>query len=430
MGRKPINLKLYLYANNSLVGELTKLSTGALSFQYDKDYANTPNAIPLSLSLPLREEIFKGDEVHNFFENLLPDNREIRMSIAKIRKAKSTQSFDILAAIGSDCVGAIQFLNEKIDTKIEPSLQHISVTDSEISKILNNLKFHPLGLEEDQDFRISIAGAQEKTAFLRYQGKWSRPIGSTPTTHIFKPPMGKLENGIDLSTSVDNEWLCLKICELLGLPVARAEIHKFKDQRCLVVERFDRQWKGDNKLHRIFQEDLCQALNTPSNLKYESDGGPGIEPIMELLMGSDQPHQDRLQFVRAQIVNYLLCATDGHGKNYSLFLTSGGYSMTPIYDVLSAYPAYEDRQIQLKQIKMAMAAGNKHRYKWHNLSIRHFLQTANNCGLAPREFDKIIEDIKLKAFKKLRDQIPMPTGFNKSVYESIMKHTQAKIDLL
>ena len=47
---------------------------------------------------------------------------------------------------------------------------------------------------ELEDFRISIAGAQEKTAFLRHQGKWCRPIGSTPTTHIFKLPLGLVGN--------------------------------------------------------------------------------------------------------------------------------------------------------------------------------------------------------------------------------------------
>ena len=58
MGRKPTNVKQYIYANNKFVGELIKLSTGALTFQYDKDYANATQATPLSLSLPLREEIF------------------------------------------------------------------------------------------------------------------------------------------------------------------------------------------------------------------------------------------------------------------------------------------------------------------------------------------------------------------------------------
>lgn len=44
-----------------------------------------------------------------------------------------------------------------------------------------NLASAPLGLDEEDVFRISIAGAQEKTALLRHEGVWSRPLGLAPT---------------------------------------------------------------------------------------------------------------------------------------------------------------------------------------------------------------------------------------------------------
>ena len=116
------------------------------------------------------------------------------------------------------------------------------VSGREIGIILDNLATAPLGITEDESFRISIAGAQEKTALLRWNRRWCKPRGTTATTHIFKPSIGKRPNGVDLTSSVENEYLCLKILNALGLPAANAEMQTFGDRRVLIVERFDRLW--------------------------------------------------------------------------------------------------------------------------------------------------------------------------------------------
>jgi serine/threonine-protein kinase HipA len=189
-------------------------------------------------------------------------------------------------------------------------------------------------LGEDEDFRISIAGAQEKTALLRWKNCWHKPSGTTATTHILKPQIGRLPNGIDLSCSVENEFFCLKLTAALGLPSAEVEIADFGGQRVLVVERFDRRWARDGRLLRLPQEDCCQALSVPPSLKYEADGGPGIPAILNLLNGSDDPTADRHRVLKALVVFWLLGATDGHAKNFSIFLGPGGrFSATPLYDV-------------------------------------------------------------------------------------------------
>ena len=78
---------------------------------------------------------------------------------------------------------------------------------------------------EKVDFRISIAGAQEKTALLWHQEKWCLPQSTTPTSHIIKLPIGQIKHaGIDLSESIENEWLCLKILSAYNLPVNHAKI--------------------------------------------------------------------------------------------------------------------------------------------------------------------------------------------------------------
>ena len=109
-------------------------------------------------------------------------------------------------------------------------------------------------------------------------------------------------------------------------PVAHTEIAHFGAIKALVVERFDRIWAKDGRLVRLPQEDCCQALSIPPALKYQSDGGPGIVEISQLLRRSDEPMQDQKAFFKANILFWLMGATDGHAKNFSIALTVGGRS--------------------------------------------------------------------------------------------------------
>ena len=154
-------------------------------------------------------------------------------------------------------------------------------------------------------------------------------------------PIGFLEpRNIDLRQSNHNEWLCLEILKAYGIDVAKAQLASFEDQNVLVTERFDRRWSMDGRwLMRLPQEDFCQALGVSPALKYENHGGPGIKEGMDLLRGSQQAIHDRETFFKLQILFWMLAAIDGHAKNFSLFIEPGSaYRMTPVYDVLSAYP--------------------------------------------------------------------------------------------
>ena len=270
----------------------------------------------------------------------------MRRQIAARARAAGTDAYSLLGAIGHDCVGALQFLPPDVRPTPAGVIDAVPVSGRQIGVILDNLATAPLGITEDESFRISIAGAQEKTALLRWNGRWCKPRGTTATTHIFKPSIGKLPNGVDRTSSVENEYLCLKILNALGLPAAKAEMQTFGDRRVLIVERFDRLWTEDQRLLRLPQEDSCQALSVPPSLKYESDSGPGITDILKLLRGSDEPLLDQRSFLKANIVFWIMGATDGHAKNFSIFLSPGGrFHMTPLYDVISAQPSVDSKQI-------------------------------------------------------------------------------------
>jgi len=291
--------------------------------------------------MPLRPTEYRGDTVTAYFDNLLPDSRRIRERIQRHFAASSSSAFDLLAEIGRDCVGAIQLLPESASAPDGHKIEGATLTRKDIENLLTDLlRTTPMGTQESDDFRISLAGAQEKTALLRLKGQWLRPIGTTPTTHILKLPIGTGGGGIDLTTSVENEWLCAEILRAYGVPVARCSMDRFGAQQVLVVERFDRRLSSDGSwIVRLPQEDLCQATGVPSDRKYEADGGPGIQTTMDLLLGSSRAEDDRRDFFKTQMLYWLLCAIDGHAKNFSLFMeTDGGYRLTPRYDVLSAYP--------------------------------------------------------------------------------------------
>ena len=390
MGRKRLGRVLDVYVGSSKVGSYSREPSGATSFRYDPDWLSSEKAFPISLSMPLSDRVWSGEGASSYFDGLLPDDRTVREKIAAREQADSAGIFDLLAVIGRDCVGALRFVPEGLDPGDPTKMEYRPVSDDEIAARIASLGTTPLGVHaDDDDFRISIAGVQEKTAFLWINNQWQLPLGPTPTSHIFKPAMKEGPAGADFSDTPWNEWLCLVLCRALGLESANAEVLIFDDKPVIAIERFDRTWQ-DGVLYRLPQEDICQALGIPPLRKYQSDGGPGIVDVLEFLNGAITPYDDRLTFMKAQIVFWLLAAIDGHAKNFSIFLSPGGYRLTPLYDVMSAapWPEFPDQKI-----KLAMALGNKNYYRLEQIQLRHFYQTGQKAGLREQEMDSIFSDL-------------------------------------
>lgn len=395
MGRKRAHKPLRVYLNRSRVGLLEKQAGGAISFAYDETWLANADAIPVSLSMPLREERYAGAPVIAVFDNLLPDGQALRRRVAERVGAEGDDAYSLLSAIGRDCIGALQFLPEDETPPSADASDSDVIDDSGIARKIKALATAPLGLNADEEFRISIAGAQEKTALLRWRDEWRLPRSATPTTHILKPQIGLLPSGIDMSKSVENEFLCMKLAAALGLRAAKVAIAQFEDARVLVVERFDRKWLSETLPMRVPQEDFCQALGVAPTQKYQSAGGPGAKAILDLLRASDEPEEDRAAFLKAQIVFWLLAATDGHAKNFSLYLGPlGSFRMTPLYDILSAQPAADLGQISRNKLKLAMSVGSSKHYVVDWIAARHFFETAGASGLPARAVIKIIEELK------------------------------------
>ena len=415
--------QLQAYMNGHRVGTLQQTASGGLEFSYDRQWLDSSVARPISLSLPLTSEVYRGSTVIDFFDNLLPESGSIRNRIRVLLSASSTETFDLLHAVGGDCVGALQILPPARAPEEEQRSKPLS--NHEIATRLQNIRTDPLGMRKEEDFRISLAGVQSKTALLRRDSRWHIPLGSTPTSHIFKLQIGK-ESPFDpdLSQSVENEFLCSRILRSFGLPAARSEIADFEGIRTLIVERFDR--KLDNatgRFLRLPQEDLCQALGLPASKKYQVDGGPGNAEIMNLLLGSANASEDRRNFMKAQLVFWLLAATDGHAKNYSVFLgLQGRYRLTPFYDVISVYPAASANYPRQKwKMALAVRGKKKNHYRWDRIAPRHWLQTAKFCRYDEREIKATLEEIADTCEDALQMATTrLPAGFPDAVAESIV----------
>ncbi len=434
MPRKRQHTPLRVLMNNRLIGHFSKEPSGAVEFRYDENRLAWESAIPVSLSLPLREDAYHGAPVLAVFDNLLPDSDALRRRVAGKVGAEGTDAYSLLAKIGRDCVGALQFLPEDVDggTGDTTRIDGVPVGDQEIEDLLKNLVQAPLGLGRDEDFRISVAGAQEKTALLWHEGQWLKPRGTTPTTHLLKTQMGTLPNGLDLSLSVENEYYCLKLMDAFGLPVNTAEIQMFGQTKALVVERFDRRWTQDGRLLRLPQEDCCQALSVPPSRKYQSDGGPGMVDILRLLRASDVPADDQKQFLKALMIFWLIGATDGHAKNFSLFLRpEGRFFLTPLYDVLTAQPSLEARQIEKKQMKLAMSVGDSQHYVLDRIAGRHVRQTAKKAGVRDALVEEAIKEISENAEPALRVvETLLPASFPESIHVAVSRSVRERLALL
>lgn len=387
--------------NGERVGLWSRLSQGRQEFRYDPGWLESSEARPLSLSMPLAPSDFAytGSVVEAYFDNLLPDSVDIRARIKQRFAARSLAPFDLLEEIGHDCVGAVQLIPDGKDPSDVHRIDGKALGDAQIEAILGGVTTSVRGRTEwEESFRISIAGAQEKTALLKRRGRWYEPLGATPTTHILKLPLGRIGTmGVDMSLSLENEWFCSRLASALGFEVAACEIITFGETKALVVERFDRRLAADRSwIMRLPQEDLCQATGTPPTLKYESDGGPGIVRIMKTLLGARDALADRRTFLRSQLFYWLLAAPDGHAKNFSLFIERRGrYRLTPLYDIMSAYPVMGHRagRIAPEKLKMAMAAVGKNRhYEWGRISLRHWRDTASACDMQS-EIGAIVEEL-------------------------------------
>jgi serine/threonine-protein kinase HipA len=347
---------------------------GTLSFQYDPGWIELEDAFPLSVSMPLTEAPYRQRFIKTFLSNLLPENPAVLEAWEKKYHVSRNNPFGLLKHVGEDVPGAIQFVQpDRLADYQNPGAMQIQwLTATQLAERMALLRKDAAAfrLATDQG-RMSLAGAQAKTA-LYFDGKrWGVPSGRMPTSHILKPPIPGF-NGI-----VENEHLCQDIAARCGLAAARSFVLEL-DESVIVVERFDRLPHPDPAriLRRVHQEDMCQALQKLPSEKYQESRGPGIETIVRLLRAvSTAGTEDVWRFLDANIFNYLIGGTDAHAKNYSLlFGANQQVRLSPLYDISTQLP-YQDKISQ----RLAMKIGRF--YEIASITLADWKNLAQHCKL-------------------------------------------------
>jgi len=431
MGRKPLTRTLDVHINGRLAGYYSYRPSAGTRFRYAEVWLKWEFGFPISRALPMGPASQSGDHVDAVFENLLPDVPELRKMIAERTEARSDRPHDLLAAIGQDCVGAMQFQPHGTKSADPFRIDGEPQSDADIAETLRSLSTTPLGMEPNATFRISLAGAQEKTAYLKKDGVWLRPTGSTPTTHIFKRPMGIVGGGLDMTGSVENEFFCLLLAREMGLSANHAEIHHFEDQIALVVERFDRRPRPAGGMVRVPQEDFLQAMGRFSGDKYQQYGGPSMGECFALLQQSDTPVDDQTAFLKAQVFNWMIAGIDGHAKNYSIFLEGNGFHLTPLYDIMSAAPKQLRSKFRNKDLQLAMSVGKRGHYRLDKIVPRHFDETAHRAGVPLEARNRAFRDLAAAAPEALHRALDLlPETFPMDTASQIVDYGADRIRLI
>jgi serine/threonine-protein kinase HipA len=317
--------QLTVYLNTIRVGILEH-DGRRLSFSYSAEYITLPDAAPISRHLPLASTIYEDEVTRAFFANLLPEGA-VLTQVARRLGISQENVFGLLEAIGGDCAGAI-FVAASKSPPATPGGYRL-VTGHELAEELNQLPSHPF-LAGEEGVRLSLAGAQNKLPVFFDGSSYFIPEGTSPSSHILKTAIPQLDN------TVVNETFCMTLASRIGLPVPVTRVVTIGDQQVYMVERYDRKLSTSGNVVRLHQEDFCQALGIPPELKYEKEGGPGFSDCFRLVEEwSSEPLLDAKNLLNWALYNFIIGNADAHGKNVSFLYNHGLVRMAPFYDLIS-----------------------------------------------------------------------------------------------
>ncbi|MDM7994910.1 MAG: type II toxin-antitoxin system HipA family toxin [Acidobacteriota bacterium] len=319
--------RLIVYLNGEAAGALDEDDSGLLEFRYAPEWMHRPDAIPLSRSLPLQSEPFRGKHARPFFAGILPDE-EPRQQIAAVLGISARNDFAMLERIGGECAGAVSLLPEEAPPPTPGETRVRELSEKGLRDIVAELPRRPLMAGRD-GLRLSLAGSQSKLPILIRDAAVALPLGNTPSTHIIKPEPERFPG------LVATEVLCMTLAGAVGLNVPPVSIRTVGNKPCIVVQRYDRNIGADGSITRVHQEDFCQALGFPPERKYQQEGGPLLRDCIGLLREwSTIAALDIRDFLDGLIFNVLIGNADAHGKNYSILYRGAERRLAPFYDLV------------------------------------------------------------------------------------------------
>jgi serine/threonine-protein kinase HipA len=372
-------MSLDVYLHERQIGELTREAGTDYSFVYSADTVAeaTEGAIVLSNSLPVREDAYDAIATRTFFDGLLPEDVR-RDEIARALRVSSNDGFALLEKIGRDCAGAVVVV--PAGEAIRPNDGQVSwLPAEELEELVERLPAHPLGVaREGRRMRLSLAGVQRKLTLIRSgSGQFGEPRADAPSTHLIKP-----QYDAEYPDLAYNEMFCMQVAKCAGLPVAETQLEEIAGRPCLISRRFDRGSDG-MRTTRLHQEDLCQALGIPSNLKYQEASGPGFRQLCGLLQEIGRG-ADVETSVRAAVCNFMLGNGDAHGKNFAILFAELGRRLAPLYDLVST-------EVYGLEGGMAMSIGDA--FEPEQVTLADWADMSHDCDLRLDPFLAVVREM-------------------------------------
>ena len=364
---------------------LVSEDNGRLSFTYDEAWRSDAQAFPLSLSMPLdtgdQSPIHSHSKIEAFLWGLLPDNDRILTAWSRRFQVSSQSVFDLIANVGEDCAGAVQFVRpERLDAFLsDPRQSEVAwLSETDVALRLRALHADPSAWRLEQDKgQFTLSGVLPKIALCRDAGKWGVPYGLLPTTHVLKPPAS------GWAGHSENEHFCLSLAKAAGLHVPDSSVLHIGNEVAILLDRYDRITMPANagqpeRWARIHQEDMCQSVGLHPAGRYEINGGPGVVRIAELIREHcANPEDDVLRFVDAIVYNWLIGGIERHSKNYSFLIGPGSkVSLAPMYDPASVL---HDRSVDPRNIKLAMQIGGEFSLRY--IGMRNWQKLASEINI-------------------------------------------------
>jgi len=209
---------------------------------------------------------------------------------------------------------------------------------------------------------------------------------------------------------VVTEHDCLQLARQAGIAAPDSHLTKVGDADCIVVERYDRTIV-DATVHRVHQEDTCQALGIDPAAreggrgKYEAHGGPTLTQIARLLTAyGAEPDVELIRLLERVTFTVVIGDADAHGKNVSLLHpTPEHITLAPVYDTVPTALWSQLRPTAAMHINGCRLLAEA--------TAEDLIREARHWGLAPRLAESTLKDVS-ERLRAAATQLPGHDGLD------------------